>query len=107
MTDFPARAAWMDEAACRGRSELFFGPAFERPERRRRREAVAAELCATCVVAAPCRRQARRNGESGYWAGESEEDRAAAGYPPVSISRRSVQAAAARGRGLSLDVRAG
>lgn len=87
-------ADWMDRAACKGRTELFFGIAGERPERRVRREAKARRLCLTCPVLRPCRTAARENRENGFWGGESEEERAAAGYPPRSISRRSVQAAA-------------
>lgn len=93
----PGREPWMDEAACAGRTPLFFGIAGERPERRARREARARKVCAECPVIGPCRDVARRNGENGFWGGESEEERAAAGYPPVSISRRSVQDAASMG----------
>lgn len=100
------RAPWMEDAACIGRTTLFFGSSFERPERRQRRETRAAAVCARCPVVEPCRDQARRKGESGFWGGESEEDRAAAGYPPVSISRRSVQAAAIQGRRSLPDSRA-
>lgn len=89
--------SWMDDAACKGRVDLFFGIAGERPERRVRREAEARAVCASCPVVHPCREAARLNRESGFWGGESEEERAAAGYPPRSVSRRSVQAAAARG----------
>ena len=91
------RAPWMDHAACAGRTQLFFGIAGERPERRVRREARARKVCAGCPVIEPCRSMARHNGENGFWGGESEEERAAAGYAPVSISRRSVQDAAALG----------
>jgi WhiB family redox-sensing transcriptional regulator len=91
----PARQAWMADAACQGRGTLFFGIAGERPERRIRREARARQVCAGCPVLDECRTMARLNGENGFWGGESEEERAAAGYPPVSISRRSVQRAAA------------
>jgi WhiB family transcriptional regulator, redox-sensing transcriptional regulator len=94
----PGREPWMGEAACAGRTQLFFGLAGERPERRTRREARARKVCATCPVIAPCREMARRNGENGFWGGESEEERAAAGYAPVSISRRSVQDAASTAR---------
>jgi len=93
-----SREPWMDHAACAGRTPLFFGIAGERPERRARREVRARKVCATCPVIGPCRDMARRNGENGFWGGESEEERAAAGYPPVSISRRSVQDAAAGAR---------
>ena len=94
----PFREPWMDDAACAGRTPLFFGIAGERPERRARREARARKVCASCPVLEPCRQMARRNGENGFWGGESEEERAAAGYAPVSISRRSVQDAATASR---------
>ena len=41
-----ARPEWMDHAACKGRTTLFFGIAGERPERRVRREATARAMCA-------------------------------------------------------------
>jgi WhiB family redox-sensing transcriptional regulator len=91
------REPWMAQAACTGRTQLFFGLAGERPERRVRREARARKVCAQCPVLESCRGMARRNGENGYWGGETEEERAAAGYPPVSISRRSVEQAAVTG----------
>jgi hypothetical protein len=37
---------------------------------------------------------ARANRENGFWGGENEEERAAAGHSPRSISRRAVQEAA-------------
>ncbi len=80
---------------CKGRTNLFFGIAGERPERRVRREATARRVCAECPALLPCRQMARDNRENGFWGGESEEERAAAGYAPRSISRRSVQEAAA------------
>ena len=90
------RGDWTSEAACRGRTNLFFGIAGERPERRARREAAARKVCDTCPVRMPCRMVARANGENGFWGGESEEERAAAGYPPHSIARRTVQLASRR-----------
>ena len=89
------RPSWMDDAACKGRTTLFFGIAGERPERRVRREAQARKMCAECPVLEPCRDMARINRENGFWGGETEEERAASGYAPRSISRRAVQAAAA------------
>ena len=77
------------------RSDLFFGPPRERPGRRRTREAKAGAYCAVCPVVAECRTWARANHENGFWGGETEEQRAAAGYPPRSIERRSVAAARA------------
>lgn len=94
MEPFPIiieRRGWRERAACKGRTTLFFGIAGERPERRVRREAAARKVCAGCEVLGECREAARTNRENGFWGGETEEERAAAGYPPRSISRRSVQ----------------
>ena len=52
---FTGPLTWTSNAACRGQNELFFAPAGERPE-------------------------AREHREYGFWGGESEEERAAAGY---------------------------
>jgi len=93
----PATGDWTDEAACRGRTNLFFGIAGERPERRARREVAARKVCDSCPVRLPCRVTARANHENGFWGGESEEERAAAGYPPHSIARRTVQIASNQG----------
>ena len=91
------RTGWLARAACKGQVDLFFGIAGERPERRVRREAAARQVCAGCPVIEPCREAARLNRESGFWGGENEEERAAAGFAPRSVSRRSVQAAATQG----------
>jgi WhiB family redox-sensing transcriptional regulator len=88
--------AWRDLAMCKGLPHVFFGPAAERPERRVEREAVARAYCRTCPVMLPCRRTARLNHEHGFWGAENDEERAAAGYAPRSISRRAVQEAAAQ-----------
>jgi WhiB family redox-sensing transcriptional regulator len=88
------RAEWMAGAACKGRPTLFFGVPGERPERRVRREAQARKVCSGCTVVTSCREWARHNGENGFWGGESEEERAAVGFPPRFISRRAVQRAA-------------
>jgi WhiB family redox-sensing transcriptional regulator len=79
----PNDLAWMAEATCRGSTYLFFAPDRERPGRRARREAAARALCTTCPVLMPCRTWARENREYGFWGGESEDERASAGYPPV------------------------
>ncbi len=97
---------WLERAACKGKTTLFFGIAGERPERRVRREAAARKICATCPALLQCRAVARANRENGFWGGESEEERAAAGYPPRSISRRAVQEAAAGGIQISPAPRA-
>lgn len=72
--------AWMNRANCKGLTDLFFAPPGERPEQRDDREAQALGLCTACVVSDPCRSMARDQREYGYWGGESEETRAAAGY---------------------------
>ena len=77
---FTGPLAWTDDAACRGQNELFFAPAGERPETRSVRESKARAVCNTCAVIEPCREWARQNREYGFWGGESEEERAAAGY---------------------------
>ncbi len=84
---------WADHAVCKGMTEVFFGPSAERPERRVEREALAASYCESCPVILPCRRNARLNREHGFWGGENDEQRAAAGFAPRSPSRRSVIAA--------------
>ena len=85
-------ASWMEHGSCRGRSELFFAPFAERPEARVRREAQARTICQACVAVLPCRDYARENRELGFWGGESEAERAAAGFAPTTpiIGRRRV-----------------
>jgi WhiB family redox-sensing transcriptional regulator len=77
---FTGPLTWTADAACSGQTELFFAPAGERPETRLLREARARAICMACPVEDPCRRWAREHREYGFWGGESEEDRAAAGY---------------------------
>ena len=77
---FTGPLTWADEAACRGESRLFFAPAGERPEARATREAQARAVCHACPARAECRDWAREHREYGFWGGESEEERAAAGF---------------------------
>ena len=70
----------LPEAPCRGHTELFFAPAGERPEARMARETIARAFCAACAVELACRTWARENREYGFWGGETEEERAAAGF---------------------------
>jgi WhiB family redox-sensing transcriptional regulator len=77
---FTGPLTWTSEAACQGQSRLFFAPAGERPEARAVREASARTVCRSCPVLAECRDWAREHREYGFWGGESEEERAAAGY---------------------------
>lgn len=88
---------WMPRGSCRGKSELFFAPFAERPEARVRREAQARTICQGCAVMIPCRTYARENRELGFWGGESEAERAAAGFAPTTpiIGRRRVAETAA------------
>lgn len=90
-------ADWMPLGACRGKSELFFAPFAERPEARVRREAQARAICSGCGYAMQCRDYARENRELGFWGGESEAERAAAGFAPTTpiIGRRRVAETAA------------
>lgn len=80
--------AWMNKAACRGMTHLFFPSSAERPQARERREAQAREVCSACVVRSTCRDFARENHEYGLWGGESEDERHDAGFrliAPIGI----------------------
>lgn len=89
---------WMEEAACNGKSHLFFAPFAERPEARVRREASARRICEGCESLAACREYARTNRELGFWGGESESERADAGFAPTTpiIGRKRVAEERAR-----------
>lgn len=82
----PPDLSWVSKATCRGASHLYFATDRERPGRRARRETAARSLCATCPVLIPCRTWARTNREYGFWGGESEDERVAAGYRPALAS---------------------
>lgn len=87
------RPAWLDGAICHGRTELFFAPHAERPPARLRREAAARQVCMRCPVRLDCRDHGRSNLEYGMWGGESEGERAAAGYAvPTPIGGRVAHA---------------
>jgi WhiB family redox-sensing transcriptional regulator len=84
---------WMRDAACKGLTHLFFPSSAERPQARERREATARQVCATCSVTAHCREFARLHHEYGFWGGESEDERHAAGYrliAPIGVRARAV-----------------
>jgi len=86
-------ASWAHSAECTGLSLIFFPPAAERPQARERREAQARDVCSTCSVLDDCRDFARRNREYGFWGGESEEERHAAGYrliAPIGVRARII-----------------
>ncbi|MFZ9628755.1 MAG: WhiB family transcriptional regulator [Ilumatobacteraceae bacterium] len=87
--------SWMDDAACKGHTPLFFPPRAERPQARERREAKARRLCLACPVLDECRTFARLNHEYGFWAGESEEERHLAGFTvsaPIGVRARAMRA---------------
>jgi WhiB family transcriptional regulator, redox-sensing transcriptional regulator len=84
--------AWMNQAACRGLTHLFFPAPAERPQARERREATARAVCAACDVNGTCREFAREHHEYGFWGGESEDERHAAGFrliAPIGVRARS------------------
>ena len=85
---------WVDGVLCQGKSDLFFAPFAERPEARVRREARAAQICAACPAMESCKQHARDPRELGFWGGESEAERATAGFAPTTpiIGRRQVAA---------------
>jgi WhiB family redox-sensing transcriptional regulator len=83
---------WMKQAACKGLSHLFFAAPAERPQARERREAAARAVCGSCAVNTPCRQFARFHHEYGFWGGESEDERHAAGFrliAPIGIRARA------------------
>lgn len=87
--------SWMDLAACKGHTPLFFPPKAERPQARARREARARCICHGCPVLEECRAFAREHHEYGFWAGESEEDRHLAGFTvsaPIGVRTRPPRA---------------
>lgn len=90
--------AWMEYGSCVGESDLFFAPFAERPEARVRREARARAICEECVVLRACRNYARHNRELGFWGGESESERAEAGFAPTTpiVGRKRVAEERAR-----------
>ena len=77
---FSGPLEWTDRAACHGQTRLFFAPPGERPEARAVREAQARAVCHACPALTQCRDWAREHREYGFWGGESEEERAAAGF---------------------------
>lgn len=83
---------WMEAGACKGLTHLFFPPAAERPQARARRELAARSVCADCIVRTTCRDFARDRHEYGFWGGESEDERHAAGYrliAPIGVRARA------------------
>ncbi len=65
-------AEWMDDAACKGETDLFFGNGLERGGRRHNTVAKAKAICAECPVIDPCREHAVRYESYGIWGGMSQ-----------------------------------
>lgn len=83
---------WMRRGACKGLTHLFFPAPAERPQARERREAMARQICSTCAVQPACQDFAREQHEYGFWGGESEDERHAAGYrliAPIGVRARN------------------
>ncbi len=78
------RPWWMVRADCQGKSQMFFPPPGERPVARDNRENRARAVCMGCSVLHSCRDFARSERELGFWGGESEIERAEAGYAPTT-----------------------
>jgi len=70
---------WQYEGACRSADgTLFFHPEGEHGPARRRRDAAAKSICATCPVLEQCRTQSLTVREPyGVWGGLSEKERTA------------------------------
>jgi WhiB family transcriptional regulator, redox-sensing transcriptional regulator len=67
---------WMEAAACRGRSDLFF---FTKGGEAAAKATQAKAICATCIVLKPCRAYALAHPWlHGIWGGMSVNDRQAA-----------------------------
>jgi WhiB family redox-sensing transcriptional regulator len=84
---------WIDSGACKGLTHLFFPPPAERPQARDRRESTARQVCGECHVTDDCVEFARRHREYGFWGGEAEDERHAAGFrliAPIGVRARSV-----------------
>lgn len=65
---------WQDRGKCQDRPDLYMGPYAESSARKRRREASAVAICATCPVMQTCRSYALAGSERyGVWGGLTQE----------------------------------
>lgn len=71
---------WLNRAACKGKTDLFFPQVGEATIAKYKRERTAKAICNACPVMYECRKWARENNELGYWGGESEEERWRGGF---------------------------
>ena len=81
----PPQPTWYADAPCRGKGRLFYPPPNEPASERALRERRAAVVCAGCDAKLACRDWAREQHEFGYWGGESEAVRTAAGFVPRNL----------------------
>lgn len=85
---------------CAGRLDLFYAAEPESADARAEREAKAKRVCFGCGDMPECRQRARDNREFGVWGGETETERAAAGFAPGTVARiRSIVAPQNKYRG--------
>lgn len=92
---------WLENAACKGKSDIFFGPIDEKSAKKRIREYIALSICFQCPCINECREYARENNELGIWGAETEEQRHARGFlkdPYLSRNTRARQKRAAQNR---------
>jgi WhiB family redox-sensing transcriptional regulator len=87
------RPSWYEDARCAGKSRYFFPPPRETILQRVAREAKAAAICAACPSAEACRAFAREHHEIGFWGGENDERRIAAGHRAVATDPAAVRRA--------------
>jgi WhiB family redox-sensing transcriptional regulator len=92
----PPQPTWYDVAKCRGKPHLFYPPPNESASGRALRERYASVVCASCPALEECREWAREQREFGFWGGESEAARTAAGFVPRSPGELRMMAAASR-----------
>jgi WhiB family redox-sensing transcriptional regulator len=90
----PPQPSWFEAAKCRGKSQFFYPPANETASDRALRERYASVICASCVALDECRTWAREQREFGFWGGESEAARAAAGFVPRNLGELRVSSSA-------------
>ena len=76
---------WAELGRCRGADPRQVHAPFgeDAADRLARENDVKARYCAHCEVVVPCRDWARAHREYGVWGGESEAERAAAGFAPA------------------------
>jgi len=84
---------WQLFAVCKGKTHLFYEAPRESEQMRFRRESLAKRYCAACPVTEICRLNGRLGREHGVWGGETDEERAAAGFLPMRSTSRRIRAA--------------